>query len=124
MTRPHKSIVLSIVVLALAVGLSGCSRGPHTGDTTRESCTERYWDDQDGDGWGECISEEEMHSGFVYVPQVDEPCDGSDSCYQSDTDDSGDWGNDDSYEEDFDPYWNGREMVECPGDYWGDEPCG
>lgn len=123
MARPHKSIFLSIVALVLATGLSGCSGGPHTGDTTRESCDERFWDDRDGDGWGECISEEEMPFPFGVV-DVQEPCDGSDSCYQSDAENYGDWGDDDSYEEDFDPYWNGRELVECPGDYWGDEPCG
>jgi uncharacterized protein YjbI with pentapeptide repeats len=26
--------------------------------------------------------------------------------------------------EDFTPYWNGREQVECPEDSWGFEPCG
>jgi len=62
-----------------------------------------------------------MHSGFWDVLPVEEPSDRSNSRYQSDVDDLGD---DVSYEEDFDPYSNGREFVEYPGDYWGDEPCG
>ena len=41
--------------------------------------------------------------------------------YDYDSDPNSDW---DSFYGDFAPYWNGDELVECPEDTWGEEPCG
>ena len=111
----------AVALVVLAGCLVACQSSSGTGDTTREQCVERFWDDQDGDGWGECISEETLLGGITEFPQQNDSCDGTDSCFDSGND-YPDESMDDS--EQFDPYWNGREMVECAGDYWGDEPCG
>jgi hypothetical protein len=121
--------------VAIGVGafvLAGCGNGSgKPGEVTRADCTARFWDDPEGDGWGRCIPDEEAASMGWMNPSYGgtDQCDGTDSCagYPDGSPvggDSGDPDYGDSYEEDFDPYWNGQELVECPGDYWGDEPCG
>ena len=119
------------MVLSLLI-FSGCGKSEgKPGEVTRDDCSARFWDDPEGDGWGRCIPDEEAAALGWMTPSYgeSEQCDGSDSCagYPDGSPvggDGGEWDDGTSYEDDFDPYWNGQELVECPGDYWGDEPCG
>jgi len=120
--RRHPILCFLVSVKVTAI-LLGCGGGTRTGNTTRESCFERYWEDRDGDGWGVCIPEEQMNRGYANVPQVDDSNQEEYDFYEEETDDTYQDEYDDTYEP-FVPFYDGRELVECPWDIWGDEPCG
>jgi hypothetical protein len=65
-----------------------------------------------------------LHPPFSSLPPIyiaPNECDGSDSCMgYPDGSPYGSQGNGNDFDGGFDPYWNGREMVNCPQDVWGD----
>lgn len=146
-THASRRVGVAIVCTVSILLLVSCSRSNgYPGEVRKSQCIDFVWDESERTGWGVCTTtplrtnttSSQLPNGTaattLNIPvkpptnEQDRPtCDGTDaSCGDPGVPEGrSNWSDDESYEEDgFSPYFNGQEIIQCPEDFWGDEPCG